>query len=155
MFLVAAELARHGWPASVTYGNTPRTDVLGAVGARQIPVAIQVKTKGERSRDFQLGGVAAGSPRGVNEWVVLVALYVAAPADFYVVPRNHVAATVLAVLEDRPGNTRGMLGPQEFEGYRDEWELMERPAEQVPWRGQGWVLRRSNASLVRPRQAPK
>jgi hypothetical protein len=36
-FLVAAELSRRGWPASVTHGTAPRTDVLAQVGDTLLP----------------------------------------------------------------------------------------------------------------------
>ena len=138
-FLAAAELALRGWPASLTYGNTARTDVLAQVGSALLPAAIQVKTKGETSRVFQLRGVHDPSAPDANEWVVLVALNRPSPADYFVVPRNHVCGAVVAVMEAKPRNQRGGLGPQVFERYRNEWELMEMPARDVDWRVEDWV----------------
>jgi len=37
-YFVAGELARKDWPASVTFGNTPRTDVLAQVGDSRLGV---------------------------------------------------------------------------------------------------------------------
>src|SRR4051794_15379032 len=113
-YFVAGNLALRGWPASVTYGNTPRTDVLAQIGA--LPVAIQVKTKSERSKDFQLGGIGDFSPPGANEWVVLVALRADAVPDYFVVPRDHVRATVEA-FDLLVRSSRVTLGEQEFPHY--------------------------------------
>lgn len=139
-FLVAAELSLRGWPASVTFGNTKRTDLLAQVGDHLLPVAVQVKTKGEKSRDFRLASLTQLSPSGANEWVVLVALHADARADFFVVPRDHVVASVVAVMHALPKNSWGALGPQEFAGYQDAWSLMERPARAAKWSVQPWVL---------------
>jgi hypothetical protein len=82
VFLVAAQLAQRGWPVSVTYGNTARTDLLAQVGANLLPVAIQVKTKGELVVDWLLAkGITDLSPPDANEWVVLVALHEDEPPD--------------------------------------------------------------------------
>jgi hypothetical protein len=134
-YLVAAELALRGWPVAVTLGNTPRTDVLAQVGDAQLPAAIQVKTKGERSKDFRLGGIKDPSTEGANEWVVLVSLDAPEHA-YYIVPRNHVWATVQATM---PANHLALIGPQEFPAYENQWELLQRPASDVEWMVEDWV----------------
>ena len=55
------------------------------------------------------------------------------------VPRDHFCASVVAVMHALPKNTWGALGPQEFQNYRDNWQLMERHAEDVAWLVQPWV----------------
>jgi hypothetical protein len=93
-YFVLAELSQLGWAASPTWGNAPRTDVLAqrADGARII--AIQVKTR--LSGSFHIGqkGETPSAQRS-NEWFVLVSLHGPGQRpDFYVVPRNHIAALV-------------------------------------------------------------
>src|SRR5829696_3049704 len=127
-YYVAAELLRRGWAASVTYGNAPRTDVLAAVGPDRLPAAIQVKTKGETSKTFQLGGIEDPALQSANEWVVLVALRGEGSQDFWVVPRDDCWATVLAFHFAFGPDKRVALGEEEFESYRGRWDLLERPS---------------------------
>jgi hypothetical protein len=136
-YFVAGQLALRGWPASLTFGNTPRTDVLAQVGANRLPVAIQVKTKSEHSKDFQLGGISDYSPRGSNEWVILVALREAGGPDYFVLPRDHIRATVEAFELEIGG--RNFLGEQEFSAYKDRWDLLEHPAWEAEWKVEDWV----------------
>lgn len=136
VFETAAELTRRGWIVSLTLGNAPRTDLLGQQASdRFLSAAIQVKT---RTRgDFHLD-VSGLSPKGANEWVVLVSLEADVNEDrFCVVPRNHVCAVVLALdaifkRSEKPW-PRKMIGVQEFSEYRGRWELMQGPAEDAPW----------------------
>ncbi len=136
VFETAAELTRQGWIVSLTLGNAPRTDLLSQQASDQyLSAAIQVKT---RTRgDFHLD-VSDLSPSGANEWVVLVSLEAERnDGRFCVVPRNHVCAVVLALdaifkRQEKPW-PRKMIGAQEFSEYRDRWELMQGPAEDVPW----------------------
>jgi len=141
-YFVAGQLALRGWPASPTFGNTPRTDVLAQVGANRLPLAIQVKTKSEHSKDFQMGGISDYSPPGANEWVVLVALRDCASPDYYVIPRDHARATVEAYELNFGG--RIFLGEQEFSAYKvcrekDRWELLAHPASEAEWEVEDWV----------------
>lgn len=138
-FYVAAELLRRGWAASVTYGNAPRTDVLAVVGPDRLPAAIQVKTKGERSKTFRLGGIKDPALASANEWVILVALRGDASQEFWVVPRDDCWATVLAFqLALGPAKWVG-LGEQEFESYRGRWDLLERPSWDAECAVEKWV----------------
>ena len=112
------------------------------VGEDLLAAAIQVKTKSENQKDWRLAkGISDASPPGANEWVVLVALHHDAVADFYVVPRNQLRGYVVAAPLGKSSNTWGALGPQEFPGYRDQWELMERgPAQDAPCLAERWVI---------------
>lgn len=120
----------------MTVGNAPRTDVLAQVGPGGLPIAVQVKTKSEQSKDFHLHGISEPSPPEANEWVILVALSGSQDHEYFVVPRNHVWATAQATM---PENHRGLIGPQEFPAYRDAWALLERPAQDAEWRVEQWV----------------
>jgi hypothetical protein len=42
-------------------------------------------------------------------------------------------------MHEKPGNSRGSLGPQEFAPYKNAWHLMEQQAQTVPWQLQPWV----------------
>lgn len=110
--------------------------MLAQVGERQLPAAIQVKTKSERSKDFHLRSVRERSAEEANEWVVLVSLAMDGDHDYFVVPRDHAWATVEATL---PENGRGLIGPQEFPSYRDAWHLLEYSARDAPWMVEQWV----------------
>lgn len=111
-----------------------------------MPIAIQVKTASQASSVFQVGekGVIP-SPAGSREWYVLVQL--GEPGErpaFFIVPRTHVAATAWINHEDwiahpkRDGserlvNTMRHTKRQWVESYRDRFELLHEPPDQVPW----------------------
>ncbi len=137
VYAVCAELGQLGWSSSPTYGNTKRTDVLAEVGDN-LAASIQVKTKSEHSKDFQ-PNVQEYSPAGANEWAILVALANGEKADFYIMPRDHLAATVRAFRIAIP-DSRVFLGPQEFSRYLGQWDLLRKPSSEVKWRGEDWVL---------------
>ncbi len=140
-YLVAAELALLGWPSALTTTGTARTDLLAQVGARALPAALQVKTKGERSRDFHVAVRKPAAP-GANEWVVLVSLHADRDHRFFVVPRDVVVAVVKAHGVAFPDASRVLLGPAVFDGYENEWRLLEEPSSAAPWRIPGWVWRK-------------
>jgi len=137
-FLVGAELALRGWPSALTTAGTTRTDVLAQVGARKLAAAVQVKTKSERSRDVQPGGVNEPAARLANEWVVLVALAENREHRFYVVPRDVVVTTVWA--SRLVFNSRVVLDEGQYRGYEGFWEALEEPSWAAPWRLQEWVF---------------
>ena len=130
VFAVCAQLAQRGWFASPTLGNTPRTDILAQVGDSLRPAAIQVKTKSEHSKDFR-PSVSGYSAPDANEWAILVALSEDDVADFFVMPRDHLVAAVRAFDNTKGGQT--FLGPQEFESYRGNWDLLEEPSWKADW----------------------
>lgn len=138
-FLVCARLALKGWPAALTTTGTARTDILAQVGEARLPAAIQVKTKSASSRDFQLKGMVDPAAPLANEWVVLVALREDSRHSFYVLPRDVVVATVMALNLAFGNPSRVMLREDEFNDYADDWDLLRRPAWEVPWRVRQWV----------------
>lgn len=110
-YLVAAQLALRGWPAALTTTGRPRTDVLAQVGNDKLAAAIQVKTKSEHSKGFEVTAIGSAAARYANEWVVLVSLAADGRHDYFVVPRDVVFATVQAnrlVFDDPP---RIRMGP--------------------------------------------
>lgn len=147
-YYVAAELLRRGWAASVTYGNAPRTDILAAVGAKQLPAAIQVKTKGERSANFQLGGIADPALPQANEWVFLVALHDEQPPDYFVIPRDDCWATVAAFRLARGPDHRVALGPHEFAAYQGAWLLLEQASWDAQCSVRPWVANCAEVALA-------
>lgn len=58
--------------------------------------------------------------------MILVALCEAGSHDYYVIPRDHVRATVEAFELEIGG--RNFLSKQEFSAYKDRWDLLEHPA---------------------------
>jgi hypothetical protein len=149
-YFVAGELSQRGWLASLTRANAPRTDILAQLLDPPVMAAIQVKTR--RSGDLQIGiGGERPALPGANEWYVFVALRPAGErADFYVVPRDHVAALVyvgfwLWIADTPLGKSRNPAGtartcsPEEFWGYREGWHLLEKPASEAPWLLDDWL----------------
>jgi hypothetical protein len=128
-----------GWPAALTTTGTARTDILAQVGEDHLPVAIQVKTKSPSSRDFQLKSVDDPAAPQANEWVILVALREDGRHGFYVLPRDVVVATVMALNLAFEHPSRVMLREDEFIDYADDWGLLRRPACEAPWRLRKWV----------------
>jgi len=103
-----------------------------------LAAAIQVKTKSERSRDFQPGGVTDPAASQANEWVVLVALATDRNHRFYVVPRDVVVATVQA--SKLVFNSRVVLDEGQYKGYLGCWDGLAEPSWVAPWRLQEWVV---------------
>jgi hypothetical protein len=142
LFAAAYELARNKWLVSPTFGSAARTDLLAQHTETDLTAAIQVKTR--TSGDFHLA-VSDPSLPGANEWVILVSLgdRTARPA-FNVVPRNHVCLVVRVlgdILEEQERRwPRKLIGEQEFCRYRGAWELMTRPAGEIPWMLPQWVF---------------
>jgi hypothetical protein len=151
-FYTAALLAQHGWDASLTVGNTPRTDIVAQHHEHQTLIAVQCKaTTGNKS--FLLNkGCESPSPPRRNEWFVLVGLRgPTARPDFFIVPRN-VAATYIYVghlawlsVPGKTGqphqpNTMRDVEPQAVKHYKERWDLLEQPVESVPYWLPDWVF---------------
>lgn len=147
-YFVAGELSQRGWIASLTWGNTPRTDVLAQKLDPALTAAVQVKTR--ISGDFQVGVHGEDpSPVDANEWYVLVSLAGAGERPtFYVIPRNHLSAFIFvgfrAWVAERPEkrNAKGTaraFKPREMEGYQEAWDLLDDPAAKAPWRVPAWI----------------
>lgn len=142
LFAAAAELARNDWLVSPTFGGAARTDLLAQHTELKLTAAIQVKTR--TGGDFHLP-VSDHAPPGANEWVILVSLgeHGTRPG-FDVVPRNHVCLVVrvLGSILESQGRAwpRKLIGEQEFERYRERWDLMNASSEQAPWMQRQWVF---------------
>jgi len=91
---VAAELSRRGWLATVTIKNAPGTDVLAQHLETGRVVTVQTKTASPGS-NFRLKSGDEGVVNNDNEWYALVGLRgIDERPDFFLLPRNHVAAYV-------------------------------------------------------------
>jgi len=144
-FDTAAQLAQRGWDASLTTGNTPRTDILAQHAETQRTIAVQCKTT-TGDWDFMLSkGCEATSPSGRDEWFVLVNLlgFDVRPR-FFVMPRNVVAAYVYighrvwlkgSAANGAPHKDSTMRKVERdiATPYLERWDLMEKPAEEVPY----------------------
>ena len=143
-YLVAAELSRRGWLATVTIKNAPGTDVLAQHSQTKRLVAIQAKTSsGGGSWRLNIG---EETPTALdNEWVALVSLggTVGAPR-FWVMPRNHVAAYVwvahrqwlMGVKADgtsRKDSAIRSIAAADISGYEGRWEWLDDPTTAVPY----------------------
>lgn len=143
-YLVAAELSRRGWLATVTIKNAPGTDVLGQHHESKRVVAIQTKTTS--GGGSWLLGIGEETPTRLdNEWVVLVSLGgKAGDARFWLMPRNHVAAYLwvghrLWLTGVKPDGTprkdtamRGVAAA-DVSGYEGRWEWLEDRTTAVPY----------------------
>lgn len=145
-YYVAAELSRRGWLATVTIKNSPDTDVLAQDPETEWLVAIQSKTKSP-GMHFRLGVKNESPARRDGLWFVLVALRGEDERpNFYVVPRDHLAAMVYLEHREwlshpgRGGKTRNendqrTLREHEVEGYLDQWALLNKPTSTIPFLG--------------------
>lgn len=128
---------------SLLLGNAPRTDILA-----QHPsgVHIGVQSKASNGASFHVGASSdVPSPLGAREWFVLVSL--TAPdtrPDFYVVPRNVVAAFSWSGHHNwlqtpaRNGNAHRdssirNIRKRDLEPYRERWDDLLRPPDEVPY----------------------
>jgi hypothetical protein len=144
-YLVAAELSRRGWAASITPKGVQRSDVLAQHAETQRVVAIQVKTA-RSGGSFRLNEKLETPTSADNEWVVFVALHEgeADPPEYYVVPRNLVSALIYVrhrswlATPGRNGRphkdtpvrniTAGQIG-----AYRNAWHLLDGSSHDVPY----------------------
>lgn len=151
-FYTAAQLAQRGWDASLTLGNAPRTDIVAQNATHQRLIAVQCKTS-TGVADFVLSkGCEAPSPRGRDEWFVLVTLRDAdVRPDFYIVPRNVAAAYVYighrtwlrGAKPDggkRVDTTMRNLELRVAAPYRERWDLLNHPADAAPHWLPDWVF---------------
>lgn len=147
---VAAELFRRGWKATLTYRNIERTDLLAEHAESGHKIAVQSKAK--RGQSWRVGGaVPEPSPAGASEWFVFTDLPAPGePPVSYVVPRDHVSAVVhvgARAWENSPGRggrkrnpvTQYMVNVPDIEDYREEWVLLNEPAQRAPWLLPEWV----------------
>ncbi len=151
-YWTAGMLALHGWDASPTPGNTPRTDILAQHHEHQTLIAVQCKTKSGKGWFMLTQGCESPSLPGRNEWFILVALHgPEARPDFYVVPRNVIAAYVhisyrswLSVPakngDPHKENTMRNVEEETVRYYRERWDLLGDSADAAPHWLPDWVF---------------
>lgn len=151
-FYVAAQLAEHGWDASLTIGNTPRTDLIAQHHLHQTLIAVQSKATTGNQTFLLSQGCESPSPSARNEWFILVALRgPSTRPDFFVVPRNVVAAYVYVghqawltapAKNGKPHKPNSMrnLEQRAAKYYQERWDLLERPSDLVPYWLPDWVF---------------
>ncbi|MGN7192442.1 hypothetical protein [Curtobacterium sp. MCBA15_004] len=146
---VAAELARHGWAPALTRDGLERTDILAVqLGGDRTMVEVQVKAaRGSGPRlSWPLGEKSQQPSLHRHEWFVMVAIDddLSAPLRYFVVPRDHVAASAWIQHMDWlttpgiPAGTRN-AGPERsrvplptFARYEDAWSSLALPTNEVP-----------------------
>jgi hypothetical protein len=151
-YLVAAELSRRGWLATVTVKNAPGTDVLAQHFETGHVIAIQTKTT-TGNDSFVLGAKDETPTRKTNEWVALVRLgKLHERATFWLIPRNHVAA-LLWVEHKRwlavPGrggrvhkdNPIRNIRCAEVDPYLEGWHWLTSPTSRIPYGLPDWFER--------------
>lgn len=143
-YLVAAELSRRGWLATVTIKNAPGTDVLAQHHASKRVVAVQTKTT-SRGGSWILG-IGEESPTLLdNEWIILVSLgWMGGAPQYWVMPKNHVAAYLWV------GHRRWLKGVKvdgtarkdtrmrnvlatAITGYQSQWDWLDASSTNVPY----------------------
>ena len=132
-YLVAAELSRRGYVASLTLRNTRGIDILASNLDATKSVGIQVKTS-QGTKPKWIMSKKAEADVAENLFYVFVCLAPDAPASFYVVPRQEVAKYVRESHQqwlDTPGrrgqahrdsDMRNFKDPDHE--YKDRWDLL-------------------------------
>jgi hypothetical protein len=92
-YLVAGELSRRGYIASITLRNSKGVDILVTNEKATRTAAIQVKTKYGKGTAWVLSEKAE-KYHAENLFYVFVSLNYGEPADFYIVPSKVVAKTI-------------------------------------------------------------
>lgn len=151
-FSTAALLAQHGWDASLTVGNTPRTDIVAQHHEQQTLIAVQCKATTGNQTFLLNKGCESPSPPGRNEWYILVALRGAsARPEFFIVPRNVAAAYIyvghqawltVPAKNGKPHQPNSMrdIEQRAVKHYKERWDLLEQPVETVPYWLPDWVF---------------
>jgi hypothetical protein len=142
-YAAAAELAVRGWTVDMPRRGAKGIDLYARspIGGRTCGVQVKTRSRGDfafKPNLLELVDAIA------DEWVILVTLKdPGTRCDFHVVPRNHVTAALLAYKGylDLEGKSwpRMMFGEAEFAGYREAWNLMERPAPDAAWGMPNWI----------------
>jgi hypothetical protein len=143
-FYAAARLAQRAWNVSVMSRNAPRTDIEARNAKNRRTIAVQCKTSAGEKR-FRLNAACEDpGPAGSNEWFVLI--YATSPdkrPDFYVMPRNVVAAYIYIGYRvwrkqtevdgiQRKATTSRVVEISAAAPYHERWDLLESPEEDVP-----------------------
>src|SRR5262249_32240567 len=133
-YLVAAELSRLGYVASLTLRNTRGIDILASNKDATKSVGIQVKTSQRATADWVLSKKAEQDV-AENLFYVFVSLPPQAPATFHIVPRE-VVAQYIRESHGRWLATPGKRGQAHRDTdmrvfsdrgneYKDRWGLLE------------------------------
>lgn len=144
-------LARYGWAASVTRDGLARTDVLAVHTVTRRMVEVQVKTI-RVGASWPLGNKGLVTSDNDHEWYVFVRLgKPPVVPETWIVPRNHVAAATwvqhMAWLHDptaTPGKRnvgvdRSRVHEETFNAYRDRWDDLHHPTEDLAVRLPSWM----------------
>lgn len=92
-YLVAGELSRRGYIASITLRNSKGVDILVTNEKAIRTAAIQVKTRYSKGTAWVLNEKAEKN-HALNLFYVFVSLNLGDPADFYIVPSKVVAESI-------------------------------------------------------------
>jgi len=92
-YLVAGELSRRGYIASITLRNSKGVDILATNEKAERSVAIQVKTRYSKGSAWVLNEKAE-KYYAANLFYAFVSLNYGKPADFYIVPSKVVAESI-------------------------------------------------------------
>lgn len=151
-YATASVLAQHLWAPSMTVGNMPRTDIVAQHLQTNQVIAIQCKTSSPGS-SIQVG-LRGEHPAavGANEWYVCIELASAGlRPDFYVLPRNVIAAFVSVghrawlAGKKRDGSARKDSSMRtctfhEIAAYKERWDLLHHPASTIPYWVPDWFF---------------
>ncbi len=132
-YLVAAELARRGYVASLTLRNTRGIDILASNGDATKSVGIQVKAS-QRAKPGWIMSKSAEEDLAENLFYVFVWIPSGSPPVFHIAPRRDVA-TYVRRSHARWLRTPGRSGQvhrdsdvrhfRDADGmYRDRWDLL-------------------------------
>jgi hypothetical protein len=133
-YLVAAELTRRGYVASLTFRNTRGIDILASHPDALRTVGIQVKTNNRDRRAEWILTQKAEAFKARNHFYVFVILNGLEFSAFHVVPSNDVARFVksshrswLKAKSSRgvPHRDNPLRKFKDYENeYRDRWDLL-------------------------------
>ena len=121
VYLVAAELSRHGFIASPTSRSAPGADILCTDADCKRAFSVQVKTKSAQASYWLL---SADYRRFVSDSHIYVFVSIkegGVPAEFFVVPSTAVAKK--AYDEPFGRDVRHSFTVEDAEPYQDRWEI--------------------------------
>lgn len=132
-YLVAAELSRRGYVASLTLRNTRGIDILAANSESTNSVSIQVKTNQTDQREWMLTKKSEGE-RADNFYYVFVRLNGLGSPSFHIVPSSDVASYVRDTHQEwlttpgkggKPHKDSAIRKFRDSEGrYEGHWEVL-------------------------------
>ena len=132
-YLVAGELSRRGWIASLTLRNTRGVDILLTSESLDRLVGIQVKTSGGSKPEWILGKKAE-SMIEPSVFYAFVLLMNGEPPQYYIVPSKVVAEYTTRSHQEwlaspgRSGRAYGVSGVRKFVdhdgSFLNRWDLL-------------------------------